>query len=714
MSFEGHIAADYQFKTQLLDDAFGSLYEAETRLSREPVLIYVLADSDPDEKEAFQRHFQIAQQLARLDPHPNIVRHFEPFMHEGKMCIVTDWFNALPFSIRDAHQKPFNVSLALEFARNTLEALEYLHQNQIYPGYISPDILIPTEEGKIVLWHIGLPVVPNSKRSQTMRRAYEAPMYLAPEIWLRQDSWTPATEMYSICSTLFYLLSGRPPFHDRLVLKVGYKIMEDAIPSIHQYRPDVPERLERILRRGLAKSPDDRFSSAKELSSLLRPLYPQPPIDLLKAINDWETGAVPPPKESTHEFKTTKPSNISEARKVNPKPPATEEIEKKSNTIVFAIVGLVCLALILLAAIAVLPKLSSSDDEIAAVPIEPITQAKPVPTPLPTPAEESVVPIPTPTPWPTQTPKPTATPVPTPTPTPAPLQYITLDPKKPLRNHPLTVTYDSRGGELERVQDVKLNCLMNTGIYSLQSPIPMVATNDPHTWQATFDVPFFAREVEIHILGPDGEDHYESNWKFITAASDGSEPLSMFEHTSSFSPFRMDGKTDVGSCNFSTKVLRPFFVQQKDSWIYVACEIPEGHDAFVYIITDPSVREPYRWEKKGEGLLPYVYLAFENTTSFCTFLIPGINTGGNEDRDRSLPWDVYRADRFFEAVIHEEMIPGDGPIYLSLLVFSDRDGTLNYQAPGSENGDNNLEEDELLKLNREGDVCREAGKLRVR
>jgi hypothetical protein len=106
------------------------------------------------------------------------------------------------------------------------------------------------------------------------------PQFVAPEIVVGSPA-SPRSDVYSLAATLWYLLTGRPPFTGRSTEELLGRVIHDPLPDVRLVRPDVPPRLAQALRKGLSRDPSKRYASADQFAKVLRvhtiPVAPAPP-----------------------------------------------------------------------------------------------------------------------------------------------------------------------------------------------------------------------------------------------------------------------------------------------------------------------------------------------------------------------------------------------------------------------------------------------------
>jgi ABC-type phosphate transport system substrate-binding protein len=139
-------------------------------------------------------------------------------------------------------------------------ALHYAHEQQIVHGNIQPASILVEHEGHFLLTDFSMKS-PRAESYAVMEQAQEGnAAYIAPEQALGVLS--PACDIYALGVLLFLLLTGRLPYDGESPDEIALKHADEPIPSVREWRPDVPEALELVTRVALAKSPAARFPTA--------------------------------------------------------------------------------------------------------------------------------------------------------------------------------------------------------------------------------------------------------------------------------------------------------------------------------------------------------------------------------------------------------------------------------------------------------------------
>jgi hypothetical protein len=135
---------------------------------------------------------------------------------------------------------------------------------------VKPANLMLTRAGRCKVADFGLARLDEvSDASSGLRESCGTPQFIAPEV-LRGAPASAASDVYSLGSTLWFLLTGKPPYTARRLGELLRKVLEEPLPDLAALRPDLPAPLVRAAQTALAKRPADRFASAEQFSKVLR------------------------------------------------------------------------------------------------------------------------------------------------------------------------------------------------------------------------------------------------------------------------------------------------------------------------------------------------------------------------------------------------------------------------------------------------------------
>ncbi|MDM8085158.1 Stk1 family PASTA domain-containing Ser/Thr kinase [Cellulomonas cellasea] len=262
----------------------------DTRLGR-TVAIKVLR-SDLARDPSFQARFRREAQAAASLNHPAIVAVYdtgEDIVTEPSGVVAHVPFIVMEYVeghtvrdiLRDGNAVP--IEEAAEITAGVLSALEYSHHAGIVHRDIKPANVMLTPTGAVKVMDFGIArAVADSAATMTQTQAViGTAQYLSPE-QARGETVDARSDLYSTGCLLFELLTGRPPFIGDSPVAVAYQHVREAAPTPSSIASDIPETLDRITLKALAKERDSRYSTAAEFRS-----------DLEAAVRGGHVGAPP-------------------------------------------------------------------------------------------------------------------------------------------------------------------------------------------------------------------------------------------------------------------------------------------------------------------------------------------------------------------------------------------------------------------------------------
>jgi hypothetical protein len=223
--------------------------------------------SDAELVEARARFFREAETAGRLN-HPNIVTIYDVGEERGLAYIAMEYLKGRHLSDHATPNNLLEPRKVLEVIGRTAEALGFAHKQQVVHRDIKPanlmydagtDILKITDFGIARLTGVG------STRTGIV---LGTPSFMSPE-QLEGRTVTGHSDLFSLGVSLFQLLTGQLPFTADSMTGLMQQIAEVPHPPLRAFRPDLPECVELIIDRALAKNPDARFDSGAQMAAAL-------------------------------------------------------------------------------------------------------------------------------------------------------------------------------------------------------------------------------------------------------------------------------------------------------------------------------------------------------------------------------------------------------------------------------------------------------------
>ena len=258
MLSSGSIFAGYEVEGVVGIGGIGVLYRArQVRLDR-PVALKVVGREmaqDPVIRERLRRE---ARAVAALD-HPNVVPLYEAGEEDGTVYIVTRWVEGTELGALIHREGPLEPARAARIAAQIAAALGVAHEQGLVHRDVKPSNAILTPEDHVYLTDFALVKRAGTAAGLTgVDQMLGTVDYVAPE-QIEGSEPDARGDVYSLGCVLFEMLTGEPPFAGQKggMAKMWAQVNAEP-PALRDLRPDVPAVVEDVVRRAMAKAPEDR------------------------------------------------------------------------------------------------------------------------------------------------------------------------------------------------------------------------------------------------------------------------------------------------------------------------------------------------------------------------------------------------------------------------------------------------------------------------
>jgi len=220
-----------------------------------------------DDRQRVEQFLREARAAARLD-HPNVVRIYEINEHGGWWYIAMEMVEGGSVKQIIKAAGPMAPGRACKVIADAAVALEAAHSLGIIHRDVKPGNLMVTRGGHCKLTDFGLVRLydPNDPFDFTTR-AVGTPQFVAPEV-IRDHRSTSASDVYSLGGTLYYALTGHPPYVAAKVAEILHQHLEGPLPELSKYIPDCSESLNKLVQWAMAKDPAQRPTAADFATAL--------------------------------------------------------------------------------------------------------------------------------------------------------------------------------------------------------------------------------------------------------------------------------------------------------------------------------------------------------------------------------------------------------------------------------------------------------------
>ena len=264
----------YEIKTELGQGTCGIVYRGFDPFVRRDVAIKV-GWSDPAEKKDQNKpkldFFTEAHAAGKLQ-HPNIVSVYDAQMEKDLSYIVMEYVEGETLAeYCRAGGKRLPVIKVVECIYKCCEALDFSHSYGVIHRDIKPSNIMLSDTGETKLMDFSVAEITRG-RPISPSMVVGSPMYMSPEQVL-QEEVGPQSDLYSLATVMFQLLTGKRLFDGQSIREVMRKIVKDTPPRLAEVKPDLPKLLCDIVDKTLNKKPSERFQSGKEMAAALATAY---------------------------------------------------------------------------------------------------------------------------------------------------------------------------------------------------------------------------------------------------------------------------------------------------------------------------------------------------------------------------------------------------------------------------------------------------------
>ena len=298
---------------KLLDSRYGisgllgsggmaKVYLAHDEVLGREVALKVLREQYAENDEFVERFRREAQAAASLS-HPNIVATYDRGRSEdGSYYIVMEYVPGGTLKDRIVRDGPLDPDRAAELAAQIAGALGAAHERGVIHRDVKPQNVLLGASGDVKVTDFGIARAASEASLSGTSVILGTVSYMSPEQAMGR-AVGPQSDLYSLGVVLHEMLAGKVPFEAETPMAVSMKHVNEPAPSIPEADHDIPEGLNAIRSKLLAKNPEDRYASASEVADDLRrvrrgvePALASP----APASSDAPTGVLPKPPIAIH------------------------------------------------------------------------------------------------------------------------------------------------------------------------------------------------------------------------------------------------------------------------------------------------------------------------------------------------------------------------------------------------------------------------------
>ncbi|MFO1224540.1 MAG: protein kinase [Burkholderiaceae bacterium] len=260
----------YLIQSRLGRGGMATVYKAQDPQINRSVAIKFLHASLAEDAEFHARFLREARAAGGLS-HPNIVVVHDVGEIEGRPYMAMELVDGVPLADQLDKGKPLPIRDAVLVGLQLARALDYAHAHGIVHRDIKPGNILMLADGKTVkVTDFGIAHMDDGAGQQHTQvgAVMGTPQYMSPE-QTRGEKLDGRSDLFSAGIVLYQMITGERPFKGESLVAVATRIANDPTPPLASKRPDAPASLRRVVERCLAKQPDQRYQTGKELSEAL-------------------------------------------------------------------------------------------------------------------------------------------------------------------------------------------------------------------------------------------------------------------------------------------------------------------------------------------------------------------------------------------------------------------------------------------------------------
>lgn len=241
------------------------VYKAKDLLLDRVVALKVLRPQysiDDDFVHRFRREAQAAASLS----HPNVVSIFDVGVEEDIHYIVMEYVEGSTLKEYITKRAPLHVDEAVQIAKQIAEALDHAHHNHIIHRDIKPHNILIGKANRVKVTDFGIARAVTSATITHAGSVIGSVHYFSPE-QARGGVTGEKSDIYSLGIVLYEMVTGKLPYSGDSPISVALKHLQENFTTPRLLNPSIPQSVENIIIRSLAKDPMKRYASARELIS---------------------------------------------------------------------------------------------------------------------------------------------------------------------------------------------------------------------------------------------------------------------------------------------------------------------------------------------------------------------------------------------------------------------------------------------------------------
>jgi serine/threonine protein kinase len=281
------LAGKYRLLERVGEGGAAAVYLCEHLSLRRPVALKILPAWKTKSREVVDRFLREARAAALVD-HPNIVRIYDVEATEQNHFLVTEFVDGPNLETLVESRGPLDPTRAAQYVRQAAEALQHAHEVGMVHRDVKPSNFLVDSSGTVKLLDLGLVKLMGTDDGLTKNLEGKAVLgtidFQAPEQAVNSSDVDIRADIYGLGATFYFLLTGQVIFPEGTVAQKLSWHQKRMPQPLREVRPEVPEKIAKIVAKMLAKDPKHRYQSPGEVADALEPFTREP----IKPLEEFE------------------------------------------------------------------------------------------------------------------------------------------------------------------------------------------------------------------------------------------------------------------------------------------------------------------------------------------------------------------------------------------------------------------------------------------
>lgn len=275
-AYFGLVLGPYEIVAPIGKGGMGTVFLARDVRMQKLVALKVLPPKKARKNRRMLERFQRELEINRRVAHPHIAWTYDGGEIHGVFYIAMEFIPGKTLARIVSEQGPFQVNELARIAVEVALGLHHAHSMGVIHRDMKPSNIMITPNGHAKVLDLGLALIEgemSGEREVVGGRGYVVGSmdYIAPEQIKDAAAVGPAADIYSLGCTLYAALTGRPPFPGGDAFDKMRRHRKEQPTDLRQLRPDIPEGFAKIIEKMMAKKPQHRYASMKEVREALLP-----------------------------------------------------------------------------------------------------------------------------------------------------------------------------------------------------------------------------------------------------------------------------------------------------------------------------------------------------------------------------------------------------------------------------------------------------------